>query len=105
MPRLSADGDKCRDEFVFAVTMQDPRSVELGPAHGIRIANRLASAEGYIGESGPASIFSPRTEEPVENLLVSELGSGLLTHTVLVKQPPRCQSGVATDTLVQVISV
>jgi hypothetical protein len=88
MPRLSTDGDKCRDEFVFAITLKDPRSLELGPAHGIRISNRLSSAEGYIGGSGPASIFSPRTEEPGENLLISELGSGLLTHTVLVKQPP-----------------
>lgn len=105
MPRLSADGDKCRDDFVFAITLQDPRSVELGTAHGIRISNRLASAEGYIGESWLASNFPLEQSSLAKGSLLYELRDGLLAHTVLVKQPPRFQSGLATDISVQVTSV
>lgn len=50
MPRLSDGPEICREDFIFAITLQDPSSGELKPLGPVRTANRLTSTEGYLGE-------------------------------------------------------
>ncbi|KAL7425172.1 hypothetical protein Q5752_000860 [Cryptotrichosporon argae] len=54
IPRLSIANEHCRDAYIFAITLQDPSAATLNPPGKVKPANRLTSAEGYIGNIGLA---------------------------------------------------
>lgn len=63
MPRIGVNyAGLCRDEFVFAITLADPDSIELKPAGAIRMGSILSSAKGYVGKPTEFSTFHTVSE-------------------------------------------
>lgn len=70
MPRAdsssSTSSASLRTEYVFAIALKDPASVQIGNGVGVSILNRLRNAEGYLGQSitiiGAAPVLTGRRQ-------------------------------------------
>ena len=50
IPRIKvSEKGTCRGEYIFAITAKDPSAITIQPNADLRLANRLTSAEGYLG--------------------------------------------------------
>ncbi|ORY34669.1 hypothetical protein BCR39DRAFT_513933 [Naematelia encephala] len=54
IPRANSGdiGTSSRQEYVFGVTALDPQSITIQPGGSVRIAHRITSAEGWLGNIG-----------------------------------------------------
>ncbi|KAK8849737.1 hypothetical protein IAR55_005072 [Kwoniella newhampshirensis] len=63
IPRIAITrGGKGRGEHIFAITARDPASITIRPPAGLKIPNRIASAEGYLGNIALSLSFENMTE-------------------------------------------
>ena len=44
--------EKIRKDYIFALSLRDPSSIELGPPGAVKLRNRLLNKEGYVGNYG-----------------------------------------------------
>lgn len=55
IPRTASSehNSRCREKYVFAITLKHPGEVRVGAGRDIRAESRISDAEGYIGGRGP----------------------------------------------------
>lgn len=97
MPRVSVmGGSKCRDDYIFAITLKDPASVSLKPAAGLRLSSMLTSLDGYLGAFSSQN-FLPLTEGNIGMSLETRgASSSLLPQSGIIYRHPtfaQCSKG------------